>query len=240
MGEFVKHVMDLIVGHVAASIVIGIVGTIIAFAWKPVALYMRARSWLNRAVKSGVRNFFSNRESYSRDRKLAFADYLRSAEHGLTYFGHWLAFTIDQLNTLDVLCAMANSGKKIQLVLLSPDLPRLILANYARYLGEDEDQLSEEIKTTWRKVKEARATLSATGRDCLELRQHSEFIPYSAFWFDREHSKQHILIDMKLYGASRKDAYGLELVPMGEGRSPSLYERYARSLKQLEARSQRS
>ena len=127
----------------------------------------------------------------------------------------------------------------VQLVLLDPNLPENILETYARYLGEDSASLRNEIKSSWQKVREARGSLGARGREFLSLRRHIEFIPYSAFWFDRDQSGPHILIDMKLFGASRKDAYGIELHPVEQtsSRYPSLYERYAESLGQLEDRS---
>jgi hypothetical protein len=240
MKDFAMQVAELVFAHIVSLLVIGVVGGfVLTKLWQPAKRYWGARRWFNRAVSVGIRNFFPSRESYSVDRTLAFSDYLSSAERSLRYFGHWLAFTIEQHHTLRTLCNMAESGRGVHLVLLDPSLPEDILETYARYLGEDSASLRDEIKSSWGKVREARSSLSARGRDFLTLRRHIEFIPYSAFWFDRDQNEPHILIDMKLYGASRKDAYGIELHPVEQtsSRYPSLYERYAVSLGKLESRS---
>jgi hypothetical protein len=240
MIEFLKHVAELVFAHVVAGAILGTLGVWVALKlWKPARNFWAVRKWFDRVMKVGVRNFYPSRESYARDRSLPFGDYLNSSRRSLRYIGHWLAFTIEQHQMLDTLCAISNSGRKVQLILLDPGLPSDVLAAYARYLGEDETGLLRDITTTWNKVREARDTLSAKGRACLELKRHIEFIPYSAFWFDRDTDGQHILIDMKLYGASRKDAYGLEIEPTKEGSTayPSLFDRYARSLALLEQRS---
>ncbi len=244
MKEFVLNAArvagEIVVGHMAAILLLTLAAGFLARRfWDPAKKYFVARAWLERAVAVGIRNFFPSRESYAADRRLAFSDYLQSAKRNLRYFGHWLAFTIEQNYTLNTLCKMAESGKAVQLILLDPELPDNVLAMYARYLGDDLESLRAEIRTTWTKLLEARDSLSAHGREFLGLRAHQEFIPYSAFWFDRDQDAPHILIDMKLYGASRKDAYGLELHPVTEtsSRYPSLYQRYADSLARLEAKS---
>jgi hypothetical protein len=237
MKDFAWHVLELLAAETVALLILtALGGFILTKVWEPAKRYWNARRWLSRAVAVGVRNFFPSRESYAVDRPLAFADYLVSARKSLRYFGHWLAFTIEQHHTLQTLCNMAESGKEVQLVLLDPNLPDPILSMYARYLGEDLGTLRNQIRTSWQKVQEARANMSARGRERLDLRRHIEFIPYSAFWFDKNQDAPHILVDMKLYGASRKDAYGIELhpVPQASSRYSSLYERYADSLGKLE------
>lgn len=237
MTAFAQSVFENFTANLIASAFIGLFGAlVIAKLWRPTITYIQIRKWFSRAVEVGIHDFFPSRESYAVDRKLAFSDYIHSANMSLRYFGHWLAFTIDQHGMLETLCAMANSGKSVKLVLLDPQLPDEILAAYARYLGESETELRSKINTTWEKIVAAKHTLSATGKKCLELRRHQEFIPYSAFWFDKDQSDQHILIDMKLYGEPRKNAYGIELHPVTQksSRYPSLFERYTCSLNSLE------
>ena len=135
---------------------------------------------------------------------------------------------------------MAGSGVAIKLVLLRPDLPKEILNVYARYLAEDPVALETKLVAAWKKIREAKAQMAAGQRRNLQLLSHSEFIPYSAFWFDCGHPGEHILIDMKIFGAARKEAYGMELQPpSGEesSRYPSLHIRYATSLGKLEDQS---
>ncbi len=240
MVDLLKHVTELILAHLVAGSILGTLGVWVTVKlWKPARKCWSVRKWFARILKVGIRNFYPSRESYARDRPLPFGDYLNSTKSSLRYIGHWLAFTIEQHQMLDTLCAISNSGRRVHLILLDPELPRDVLAAYARYFGEEEATLHLDITSTWKRVQAARETLSAKGRACLELRRHIEFIPYSAFWFDQESDGQHILIDMKLYGASRKDAYGIEIEPVQQESAayPSLFDRYAKSLALLEQRS---
>jgi hypothetical protein len=124
MKDFALHVLEIVSAHTVALLILtGAGGYLLTRYWEPAKRYWNARRWLGRAVGVGIRNFFPSRESYSVDRPLAFADYLMSARRSLRYFGHWLAFTIEQHHTLQTLCEMAESGKEVQLVLLDPDLP---------------------------------------------------------------------------------------------------------------------
>lgn len=200
----------------------------------------KARSWLQRIPATGVSNFFPNRESYQKDRELSFLEYISSAKNSLSYCGHWLAFSIDQHNTLESLCELAQSGKSVQLILLDPNLPAEVLATYATYFNESEEYLRNQICNTWDKVTAAKKVLGNKAQSCLELRKHQEFISYSSFWFDKDHTQQHILIDVKIFGISRRDSYGIELKPMiGAVKSnTSLFERYSRSIESLIIRSQ--
>ncbi len=89
MAEFLAHFLELLAAHVLAGLVLSAAGAVLMVRlWEPAKRYWRARSWLNRAVSVGIRNFFPSRESYSTDRPLAFVDYIQSAKHELTYFGH--------------------------------------------------------------------------------------------------------------------------------------------------------
>ncbi|MBE0547965.1 MAG: hypothetical protein IH627_10005 [Rubrivivax sp.] len=237
MPQFIAHFLELLAAHILAGLFLSAAGAVlIVRLWEPAKRYWRARSWLNRAVSVGVRNFFPSRESYSTDRSLAFVDYIRSAKHELTYFGHWLAFTVEQHNTLETLVDHAKSGVHIRLVLLHEALSPDVLSTYARYFGEDEPKLRAEIAETWRRVRLAQRQLGASEQSRFELRAHREFIPYSAFWFDPRHEGEHILIDMKLFASPRRHAYGIELHPQPStsSRYPSLFERYADSLRRLQ------
>ena len=237
MKEFVVHFLELLAAHILAGLVLSATAAVlIVRLWEPAKRYWRARSWLNRAVSVGVRNFFPSRESYSTDRSLGFVDYIRSAKHELTYFGHWLAFTVEQHNTLEALVGQVKAGVHIRLVLLDETLSQDVLSTYARYFGEDEPKLRGEIAETWRRVRLAQRELGASEQRGFELRAHREFIPYSAFWFDPRHDGEHILIDMKLFASPRRDAYGLELHPQltTSSRYPSLFQRYADSLGRLQ------
>lgn len=240
MQTIIEQIGEILAAHVIADLIIlGFGGLGIALSWGKVRRYWRNRRWGLRGAAVGITDFFPSRESYAADRKLAFEDYIKSARKSLQYFGHWLAFTMEQHHTLDTLCAMANAGKHVQLTLLDPDLSPSVLTAYAHYFGEDELALQLRLQTAWQRIREAKARLGHDGRKCLELRRHQEFIPYSAFWFDRDQDDSHILVDMKIYAASRKDAYGVELRPIKgtTSRYPSLFARYATSLTRLEQQS---
>lgn len=237
MPQFFAQLPELLVVEVLVGLILTAAGAVfIKRIWEPGKRYWRARAWLNRAVSVGVRNFYPSRESYSTDRSLAFVDYIRSAKHELTYFGHWLAFTVEQHNTLEALVDHAKSGVRIRLVLLHEALSPDVLSTYARYFGEEEIKLRDEIAETWRRVRLAQRELGASEQSLFELRAHREFIPYSAFWFDPRHEGEHILIDMKLFASPRRHAYGIELHPQPStsSRYPSLFERYADSLRRLQ------
>lgn len=233
-----ENIANGLTEHVLELVILGLAGVLFVKYIKPVIKYIKNRKWMERAVVVGIRNFYPSRESYTKDRDLAFIDYIQSAQKSLHYYGHWLAFTNDQHGISDTLCQMAESGKEINLILLDPSLPREIWVTYGRYLGEDASKLREAVEITWKKFSVAKQSLSKLGQKNLRLKRHIEFIPYSAFWFDKDHSHQHILIDMKLYGATRKDTYGMELQPVkaSSSRTPSLFDRYAESLQRLEAR----
>ena len=240
LEEFVGRCLEVMASHLVAEAILATLGAlIIVRIWNPLKHQLAARKWCARAIDVGIRNFYPDRESYARDRPLLFAPYLQSTKHSLRYVGHWLAFTIEQHQMMKTLCEIANSGRKVHLVLLNPEIPANILETYARYFGEDEKSLRSEIRNTWESVRAEWRSLSAQGKECMDLRMHCEFIPYSAFWFDRDHSYGHILIDMKIYGATRKDAYGIELHSASGVQSsyPSLFKRYATSLALLETRS---
>jgi len=236
MPPFLTHFLELLAAHVLAGLVLAGAGFALSvWLWEPAKRYWKARSWLNRAVAVGVRNFFPSRESYAVDRPLAFVDYLSSAGHDLSYFGHWLAFSIEQHDTLNTLCTRAAAGVKVKLVLLDPELPQDILETYAAYLNESAASLRAQITSTWTRVHEARASLGTAHQRNLDLRRHREFIPFSAFWFDRSREGEHILIDVKIFGMPRRDAFGIELHPAAQAssRHPSLFHRFATSLDKL-------
>lgn len=235
MSNFFAHFLELLSAHILAEIVLTTLGVALVGLWKPVKRFWNARRWLARAVSVGVRNFFPSRESYSTDRSLAFSDYIRSAKYEFTYFGHWLAFSVEQHNTLETLIQQAKRGVLVRLVLLDPNLSPDVLATYSRYFGEDSSKLGNKVNETWMRVKAAQLELGASDRDNFKLFSHSEFIPYSAFWFDPNHLGEHILIDTKLFAAPRRDAYGIELHPTKDesSRYPSLFHRYANSLSHL-------
>jgi hypothetical protein len=237
MQKFLIHFAELVAAHVLAALFLSTVGAVLlARFWKPAKRYWQSRSWLNRAVTVGIQNFFPSRESYTTDRRLAFNDYLSSAQHSFIYIGHWLAFTVEQHNTLDTLVTQAKSGKQVKLILLDENLSQDVLATYARYFGETEEKLRSEVKETWRRVRVAQQELGTSEYSRFEIRAHKEFIPYSAFWFDPSRDGEHILIDMKLFASPRRDTYGLELRPTENttSRYPSLFKRYAESLQRLE------
>lgn len=236
MSNFFIHFLELLAAHILAGLVLSTLGVALSvWLWGSAKRFWNARSWLARAVTVGVRNFYPSRESYSTDRLLAFSDYLRSAEFEFTYFGHWLAFSVEQHNTLETLIQQAKRGVLVRLVLLDSNLPSDVLTTYSRYFGEDASKLGNEVDETWRRVKAAQLELGTSERQNFKLFSHSEFIPYSAFWFDPNHPGEHILIDMKLFAAPRRDAYGIELHPTKDesSRYPSLFRRYADSLDRL-------
>lgn len=245
------HVIDLLkdllspfltrTGVVAASTLAG--GAVAYYVKDPLInkwTTFKARSWLQRIPATGVSNFFPNRENYQKDRELSFLEYISSAKVSLSYCGHWLAFSIDQHNTLETLCELAQSGKNVQLILLDPSLPLEVLATYATYFNETEEYLRNQIHNTWAKVTDAKKKLGQKAQSCLELRKHQEFISYSSFWFDKNHAQQHILIDVKIFGISRRDSYGIELKPTSGAvkSNASLFERYSRSIESLIIKSQ--
>lgn len=195
----------------------------------------KARKWLQRVPASGVSNFFPNRDSYHKYRDITFLEYIASANHTLSYCGHWLAFTIDQHNTLDALCDLAKGKKHVQLTLLDPELSEEVLISYATYFNEDKDYLLNQIKNTWNKVETAKKNLDTQSQENFELRKHKEFISYSSFWFDKGHENQHILIDAKIFGISRRDSYGVELKPSKNlvSSNISLFDRYSKSIEVL-------
>lgn len=240
MLAFFAHPLELLAAHIAELVFSTLGAAFCIWLWKHAKRFWTARGWLNRAVSVGVRNFFPSRESYSVDRSLAFSDYLGSAKYEFTYFGHWLAFSVEQHNTLETLIQQAKRGVLVRLVLLDPTLSPEVLAAYSRYFGEDAPKLGNEVADTWRRVKAAQLELGASDRKNFKLFAHSEFIPYSAFWFDPNHPGEHILIDTKLFGAPRRDAYGIELHPTKDksSRYPSLFRRYAESLTRLKAQSE--
>lgn len=238
MLAFLTHFLELLAAHVLAGLVLSTLGVALSlWLWKPAKRFWNARRWLNRAISVGVRNFFPSRESYSVDRSLAFSDYLESAKYEFTYFGHWLAFSVEQHNILETLIQQVKRGVLVRLVLLDPTLPPDVLTTYSRYFGEDAPKLANEVADTWKRVKAAQLELGASEKSNFKLFAHSEFIPYSAFWFDPNHPCEHILIDTKLFGAPRRDAYGIELHPTKDesSRYPSLFRRYADSLTRLKA-----
>lgn len=200
----------------------------------------KARSWLQRIPATGISNFYPNRDSYQKDRGQSFLEYISSAKNSLSYCGHWLAFSIDQHNTLESLCKLAQEGKHVQLILLDPNLPAELLKTYATYFNESEDYLRNQISNTWDKVTTARKMLGEKHQTCLELRKHQEFISYSSFWFDRDHVQQHILVDVKIFGISRRDSYGIELKPTSSDSdcNASLFKRYSKSIESLVTKSQ--
>lgn len=237
MQQFLAHFLELLAAHILAALVLSSVGVFVTVRlWDPARRYWRARAWLNRAVSVGIRNFFPSRESYATDRSLAFVDYLCSAKFELIYIGHWLAFTVEQHNTLQALVQQAKAGVHIRLILLDEELSQDVLATYARYFCEDEAKLRSDVAETWRRVRIAQRELGAADQAYFELRAHREFIPYSAFWFDPARDGEHILIDMKLFALARRDAYGIELHPTTTttSRYPSLFRRYADSLRHLQ------
>lgn len=244
MINFIKEISSQILEKSAVLAVSTLISGVIIYYVKDPLLSkwfaFKARSWLQRIPETGVSNFFQNRESYQKDRKLSFIEYISSAKNSLSYCGHWLAFSIDQHNTLESLCGLAQEGKSVQLILLDPNLPAEVLRTYATYFNESEEYLRNQICNNWEKVLAAKKMLGEKAQSCLELRKHQEFISYSSFWFDKNHVQQHILIDVKIFGISRRDSYGIELKPTNESvrSDASLFERYSRSIECLIIRSQ--
>ncbi|MGP8436152.1 hypothetical protein ACT2FY_18205 [Paraburkholderia fungorum] len=225
------------------NILAGVLGNAVWFVFLPILMALAAWSWklkklsgfVSRMMRSGVTDFFPDRDSYTRDRKGNLEQYLQTAKTDLTYIGHWMAVTIDQRHTLDTIKSMLQNGKQISLILLNNNLPSDTLASYARFFGKTDTEFQSQIESGWNVIRKWRQTLGADEAKLLTIKFHVEFICHSAFVFDRGQESGKILIDQKIWGLDRKNSFGFEVSSARGDKSGerTLFERYSKSLKGL-------
>lgn len=224
-----ENVLAGVLGNLVWFLVLGLVSACGFLSWK-----LRKLSGLvSRMMKSGITDFFPDRDSYTRDRRLSLEDYLQTAKTDLTYIGHWMAVSIDQRHTLDSIKDILHSGKNVGLILLSKNLSPEILASYARFFGKSEADFQFQIDSGWATLQKWKSTLGTDELKSLTIKSHGEFICHSAFVFDKGQSGGKILIDQKIWGLDRKNSFGFELSCKEDEKqnSRTLFDRYSRSLR---------
>lgn len=201
----------------------------------PLLAVIKSKKLLNRLKNAAVKFIYTNRDSYTKDRKKSFEKYIESAEISFLYFGHWLAVSLDQKNTLNSLEKILNSERKATIIMIKKDLDESLINYYSELYNEDPENLKRNIKQNWNDVLNWRDSLSTIQQSNLSLREHTKKVSFSAFSFDRESPKNHILIDQKIWGLKRRDSFGIELCKkMSKGKERTLYCRYAECLLNLE------
>lgn len=226
-----ENVLAGVLGNLVWYIILFLAGVCGFLGWK----LRKLSAFISRMVRSGITDFFPDRDSYTRDRKMNLEQYIKTAKTDLTYIGHWMAVSTDQRHTLDAIKTMLQSGKKIALILLSKDLPQDILASYARFFGKTDAEFQSQVESGWAVIQRWRLALGADEAKMLTIKAHGEFICHSAFMFDRGQDVSKILIDQKIWGLDRKNSFGFELSYKNGAKSSekTLFERYSNSLEGL-------
>ena len=229
------------------SFVLGVLSSLVAAALVAGFLALRARRPLStlrlaatvapRMNRAGIANVFASRDEYARNRRpSSVTDYMATAEHELVYVGFWLAQASEIEPLRQTLRLMLDSGVRVGLVLLDPDMNEAQLERVASVLGLSGAALRARLTTGWGDLLSFWGDLPDGVASRLALQRHCEHLQASAFIFDRGHRSAKALIDIKLYGLGRHESLGLELRPPKRGVDRSLYGRVTRSFELVSER----
>lgn len=170
-----------------------------------------ARAAANRLLRSGLSNFYRNRNDYTRFRRQAtLSDYFSTAQDSLLVASYWMAHGTEMESVASQLAKMVVEKPRLRVAVavVDPDAPYIALL--AEYLGLSLAALRARAEWSLASLREARAGLPESERDRLEVRLYATVPSASFIVIDHATPRARIQMDFKPYKTPRSSSITFE------------------------------
>ncbi|MFL1597299.1 hypothetical protein [Gordonia amicalis] len=228
MGTFFLGVL----ASVVAALFLSLMAYLLGFGRASLKDARYAWQVTRRLRRNGILNFFANRSEYVKHRKNGtIRDYLRTAEHSISYVGFWLAHGVEISNIGHELASLAKEGKFVEVVLLNPKSE--LIPALSTYLNLPEPSVVKRINDALSHLQQARDSLPADHAHLFRLKLHSQLLTASAFLLDTNKPGAKVLVDFKLFGSDRDNTFGIEFQELDKTTPSSLSQRVTNAYRKI-------
>lgn len=228
MNPVIDKIIDILIAFLVPIIIFCITRAFIGWKnWPGLKYSFRIISEFS---KAGGVNFFSSRKSYTKYRDHGTpSEYISKCKSSVYYIGFWLSHSTEVGSAINTFREVLESGRKVTIVLLNPDSD--VILPCSQFLGLNPSELKSRINNSLDKFIELHHILSSSAKKNLTIKVHNIPISSSAFLLDSElGSGGRTLLDVKLYGFSRDDSFGIEFINQGR----QLYDKVTKSFLEIE------
>jgi hypothetical protein len=209
---------------IVAAIIVALIPPLRRWIFRSVQSVGHTWNSARRLVSAGVFAFYARRSDYVKHRRQStISEYLDTSKRSIAYVGFWLAHGTEIEDIANTIPRLLQNGRSVSLLFMDPASPHL--ASLSEYLNIDAQQIAQRIRASIGKFSRARQDLNPAERDRLSLRIHHAPLTASAFLIDIDTPQAKILVDVKIFGLSRDDSYGMELRGVGS----QMFDKFRRS-----------
>lgn len=229
------QVQSFVLG-VASSIVAAAVIAAIVSIWNRRTRDSReftvARKASYRLLRTGLSNFYENRDDYARYRKQAsLLEYMSQASESLHVASYWMAHGIEMENVAERLAELVVKKPGLTVTIAVIDYKAPYIDRLADYLNIDRETLAARAQWSLNRLSLARDNLTGEAANRFTVRIYTS-VPTASFILIDAHTKEgRVQMDFKPYKTPRASSITFEF--RNRGRKGSLYDILTRSTLQL-------